>query len=129
MNKDLNFGLQQEDKLLPLIVSKYGDDIFKTDKMCRWDYESDTILIELKSRRVKKNTYPTTMIGKTKVDLMLNNGKRVIAIFKFLDGTFEIEITKEITGKFDIREGGRCDRGRPELNQYYYIPIELLKDF
>ena len=125
-DEDLKFGFQQEDTLLPKICNKYGDDIFKTEQMCRWDYESETVLIELKSRRIKKNTYPTTMIGKVKVDLMLEKGKRVIAIFKFTDGVYEIEITADNICKFLTQVGGRSDRGVDERDLYYYIPIEIL---
>ena len=39
-----------------------------------------------------------------------------------------IEITEDIINQFELREGGRWDRGRPELNQYYYIPIEILTE-
>ena len=124
--EDLKFGFKQEDKLFPKICNKFGDDLIKTDQMCRWDYESNTVLIELKSRRNKKNTYPTTMIGKQKVDLMMESGKRVISMFKFTDGLYYIEVTKDNICKFLTQVGGRSDRGVDEVNIYYYIPVEML---
>jgi len=124
--EDLKFGFKQEDKLFPKICNKFGDDLIKTDQMCRWDYESNTVVIELKSRRNKKNTYPTTMIGKQKVDLMMESGKRVISMFKFTDGLYYIEVTKDNICKFEIDRGGRSDRGVDEVNIYYYIPVEML---
>ena len=29
--------------------------------------------------------------------------------------------------KLETKQSGRYDRGRPELNEYCYIPIEILK--
>ncbi len=125
--RDLDFGFKQEDDLFSRIKDKYGEKVCKTEKNCRVDYESDDVLIELKSRRNTYSKYPTTMISKSKIDYMLKSGKRSICLFNFIDGVYNIEITKDIINQFELREGGRRDRGRPELNQYYYIPIELLK--
>ena len=127
--KDLDFGFKAEDDLFSRIKDKYGDNICKTEKNCRVDYSDDDVLIELKSRRNTYNKYPTTMISKSKIDYMMKSGKKSICLFNFLDGVKEIEITPEIISQFQLKKGGRFDRGRPELNQYYYIPIELLKDF
>lgn len=127
--KDLDFGFKAEDDLFSRIKDKYGDNICKTEKNCRVDYSDDDVLIELKSRRNTYNKYPTTMISKSKIDYMMKSGKKSICLFNFLDGVKEIEITPEIISQFELKKGGRFDRGRPELNQYYYIPIELLKDF
>jgi len=127
--KDLDFGFKAEDDLFSKIKDKYGENICKTEKNCRVDYSDDDVLIELKSRRNTYNKYPTTMISKSKIDYMMKSGKKSICLFNFLDGVKEIEITPEIISQFELKKGGRFDRGRPELNQYYYIPIELLKDF
>ena len=127
--KDLDFGFKAEDDLFSRIKDKYGENICKTEPNCRVDYCDDDVLIELKSRRNTYNKYPTTMISKSKIDYMMKSGKKSICLFNFLDGVKEIEITPEIISQFELKKGGRFDRGRPELNQYYYIPIELLKDF
>ena len=125
--KDLDFGFQKEDDLFSKIKDKYGENVCKTAKNCRVDYESEDVLIELKSRRNTYSKYPTTMISKSKIDYMLKSGKRSICLFSFTDGLYNIEITEDIINQFELREGGRWDRGRPEINQYYYIPIELLQ--
>ena len=126
--RDLEFGFQKEDDLFSRIKDKYGENICKTAKTCRVDYESEDVLIELKSRRNTYNKYPTTMISKSKIEYMLKSGKRSICLFSFTDGLYNIEITENIIEQFELREGGRWDRGRPELNQYYYIPIEILTE-
>ena len=126
--KDLEFGFKAEDDLFGKIKSIYGEKIIKTEPNCRVDYCDDNTLIELKSRRNNYNTYPTTMISKGKIDYMLDSGKRSICLFNFTDGLYSIEIDKNKIDKFKLKKGGRWDRGRPELNQYYYIPIELLTE-
>jgi hypothetical protein len=127
--KDLQFGFQREDDLFSKMKDKYGENICKTQAGCRVDYESEDVLVELKSRRNKYRTYPTTMISKGKIDYMLNSDKQSFCAFSFTDGLYDIEITPDIISKFELKQGGRWDRGRAELNQYYYIPIEMLNQF
>ena len=127
LQQDLNFGFKKEDELFSRIKDKYGEGLCKTEMYCRVDYESDDVLVELKSRRNNYNKYPTTMISKSKIDYMLKSGKKSICLFNFIDGLYDIEITEDIINQFELRGGGRWDRGRPETNLYYYIPIELLK--
>jgi hypothetical protein len=124
--KDYDFGFKAEDDLFEKIKSSYGEKIVKTDRYCSVDYCDDNTLIELKSRRNNYNTYPTTMISKSKIDYMLNSGKRSICLFNFTDGLYSIEIDKNKIDNFELKKGGRRDRGKVEVNQYYYIPIELL---
>lgn len=127
--RDLQFGFQQEDYLFSKMRDKYGENIRKTKALSRVDYESDDVEVELKSRRNIYRQYPTTMISKGKIDYMLNSHKQSFCAFNFTDGLYDIEITPNIISQFELRNGGRCDRGRAEMNQYYYIPIELLKQF
>ena len=126
MQRDLKYGFKKEDDLFSKIKGAYGEGLKKTSSMCRWDYENDENVVELKSRRNKYKQYPTTMIGQTKVDKMLDTGKKCYGVFNFTDGIYSIELTKDKIDQFELRQGGRWDRGRPELNQYYYIPIKQL---
>jgi hypothetical protein len=126
--KDLEFGLSAEEQLLSVVRSKYGEGICRTkDKSCRVDYCGDDILVELKSRRNTYDKYPTTMIGKGKIDYMLESGKKSVCLFNFTDGLYSIEIDKNKIDQFVLSKGGRFDRGRPELNMYYYIPTRMLE--
>lgn len=127
--RDLKYGFQKEDDLFSKMKDKYGENICKTKALCRVDYESDDVEVELKSRRNIYSKYPTTMISKGKIDYMMNSHKQSFCAFNFTDGLYDIEITPDIINKFELRDGGRNDRGREERNQYYYIPIELLKQF
>jgi len=88
-----------------------------------FDYESDTILIELKTRRNYHNSYFDTMIGANKIEAvlteLLHKGKeRVLFYFQFTDGL----------NYYKLQEGFifRKDYFKGEL--YYFIPVELLKE-
>lgn len=124
---DYNFGKKNEEQLLERLQNNFGRDLSPTkSKVCPVDFCSDSIVIELKTRRNNLRRYPTTMISKSKIDYMLESGKKAYVVFNFTDGIYYIEITKESIEKFSLAKGGRYDRGRPEVNIYYYIPIELL---
>ena len=124
--KDLEYGIESEDNLYEKIKTLYGDDISKTSQYCRCDYESENKMIELKTRRNKYAQYPTTMIPASKIAYMLNSEKECFCLFHFTDGLYSVKIDSYIVGEFDLRQGGRYDRGKPELNSYYFIPIGLL---
>ena len=126
LKRDLDFGIASEDNLFSKIKGVYGDDVCKTSQYCKCDYESETVMIELKTRRNSYNAYPTTMVPASKITYMLDSGKKSFCLFYFTDGLYAIEIDNYIIREFDLREGGRYDRGRPELNSYYFIPIGLL---
>ena len=48
----------------------------------------------------------------------------IIFIFMFTDGNYYYEYNKD--DNFEIRKGGRKDRGYIEEQLYYYIPINRL---
>ena len=126
--KDLDFGFKAEDNLFQRIKDNYGENICKTEQNCRVDYCDDNTLIELKSRRNTYSKYPTTMISKSKIDYMLKSGKNSYCLFNFTDGLYQVKINKDIINLFSLDKGGRRDRGREEINDYYFIPIELLEE-
>jgi hypothetical protein len=125
---DYAFGTCNESTLLSTIKSHFGNDLeCCPNKYSVVDFTSDTLNIELKSRRIKHNKYDTAMIGKNKIDYLLNDNKRGIIIYNYLDGLYYVEITKENVNKFNLGKGGRWDRGREEVSDIYYIPVEMLK--
>jgi hypothetical protein len=83
-----------------------------------------TIFVELKTRTNTKDKYPTTMIPLSKVKIAESNpDKTYYFAFKFVDGIYYIQYKKDVFDTYEVKEGGRWDRGRPELNQYCYIPV------
>lgn len=126
MEADLSLGLDAEDSLLETIRRHFGSDLEKTGHYARFDYESDTALVELKTRRCLSTTYPDTMIPYSKVKYLreVARHKRAIFVFNFRDGVFYHEFNR--ANNYKVKEGGRCDRGRPEFQQYCFIPKEEL---
>ena len=127
-NKDYDYGVSNECCLLSTIQSLWGVDVERsTDKFAIIDFSSATHNIELKTRRNNYGKYPTTMIGKNKIDYLLSSDKKAIVLFKFLDGLYYLEITKDNINEFGLAPGGRTDRGTDERAMYYYIPTSMLK--
>ena len=130
---DINFGTNQEDYIKKQAEIFFNIKLNKTlDKYNIIDYVNDTHLIELKSRRVYRRTYETTMIGQNKIDAMKKGlllGMRCICLFNFTNGLYYYEITKDsIKNIKENMYGGRSDRGDNEYkaNGYTYIPTLLL---
>jgi len=125
---DLHFGKCNEVNVLSTIKSVFSDDIkLCTDPYATIDYSSNDYNIELKSRRIKHDKYHTAMIGKNKIDYLLEQDKKGIILYKYLDGLYYVEINEEIVNQFVLAKGGRYDRGKREISDIYYIPIKLLK--
>jgi len=120
MNRE--YGYQNECKLEEFFLHTY--DCKKTKaKYDLFDFENDTTLIELKSRRFYKDAFYDTMIGANKVDkglleLQLKRKKSIMFFFLFLDGLYFYELDKENMGL--IRKD--YFKGIP----YYFIPVHML---
>lgn len=128
INKDYAFGTNSECMLLPTLQNLFGSDLeCSTDKFATIDFSSNTHNVELKTRRNTMRKYPTTMIGKNKIDYLVNSEKKGIVVFKFTDGLYYLEITRDNINKFGLEEGGRSDRGYDERQLYYFIPTNMLK--
>ena len=123
--KDLKFGLNKEMQLLPILKEYLKDEtIYKLENSNVFDFKGDNKFIELKSRNNNYDKYPTTMIGINKVLRASSLNENVYFFFWFIDGLYYWLYDKDY--EFEIKHGGRFDRGRPELNDYAYIPIDML---
>ena len=134
LSKEVIYGVDKENDLLQTIKNKFGNDIIKIEnKFSIYDFGNDDILIELKSRKCKKCSFNTTMIGQNKIDYLYKQydmyNKTCYCMFNFSDGLYYININKETVKQFNMNQsGGRNDRGRNEIKNkgYCYIPIKLL---
>ena len=119
---DRQFGLESEARLEKYFLDNYG--VKRTlDRYNAFDFESDKILIELKTRRAYHNTYFDTMISASKVDkgtIELRNGRkeRVLFFFQFTDGLYYYEHKEDIIMRKDYFKGVL----------YYFIQVEMLKE-
>ena len=126
MNADFKYGLELEDALFESVKELYGDDIKKTDTYHPYDYYNANTFIELKARRCNHNRYPTTMIGKNKIEFAREHpDKMYIFLFKFYDGLYEHIYQPD--NEYLVGIGGRSDRNKLEYKDYIYIPLKDLQ--
>ena len=122
---DYNYGITKELQLLPTIKQFLNDNtIYKLENSNEFDFKGDNKYIELKSRRNNYLKYPTTMIGYNKIKKASTLDEYVYFFFSFEDGLYYWLYDKDY--ELEIKREGRFDRGRPEINDYCYIPIEML---
>jgi len=124
-SNDINLGSQNELDMLPFFKNAFNDEsIEMLDKYNNFDYKGDNKYIELKTRRNAKNTYPTTMIGKNKIDKAKTLNEDVYFVFKFTDGIFYYKFNKD--DQLTTQLGGRKDRGCCEIKDYCFIDVNKL---
>jgi|694.fasta_scaffold53381_4 hypothetical protein len=128
MNKfkiDEDYGKEQESKSEEYIKDYFKQSTLKKlSKFNKFDFEGDTALFEVKSRRNNHDAYPSTMIGYNKILACKKCEIDVFFIFQYLDGNYYYKYSKD--DSFEIKKGGRYDRGKIESNYYCFIPIEKL---
>ena len=124
---DLEFGLNKEKQLLPVLKTFFNDDsIYHLEQSNTFDYKGNNKFIELKSRNNELDKYPTTMVGYNKICKASTILDDVYFCFCFTNGLYYYKYNKE--DKFEIRKGGRYDRiTSGEIQDYYYIPVNLLQ--
>ena len=114
------FGKEQEAKVLSLLREHFGRDIqpYK-EQYAKHDFFCDEMNYELKSRNVRRDSYPDTMITANK----LCGEKPLCLLFSFTDCLtyimWDVESFKQFRCELFGREGS-------EQQQHYYIPIENL---
>ena len=138
LRNDLKFGLDKELEVVDMLKFNFCEmydeaDIQDTktlykDEFYPYDFEGSTngTCFELKSRRVKKNQYPTTIIPVSKAR---DTDKKQLFIFNFTDNCSYIEYNKELFDTFQIQNikterYGIVDKPKP----HFCIPINLLID-
>ena len=124
--KDYHYWIKKEIQLLPQLQSFLNDNtIYKLENSNVFDFKGDNKFIELKSRNNNYSKYPTTMIGLNKIKKASTLQEYVYFFFCFNDGLYYWLYDKDC--ELEIKKAGRFDRGRPEINEYCFIPIELLQ--
>ena len=134
LQNDIQFGLMKEIDILPTLKGNWEDeeDIRNTkdiynDEYYPYDFESKNASSwEVKSRRISKNYYPTTIIPVHKVRKV---DTPQYFVFNFTDACSSIKYDKELFSKFKTR-WVKVERfgGNPNPVLHYEIPIHLLED-
>jgi hypothetical protein len=120
LEKDRKFGLSNEQPVIELLKIHFCENITPSvGRYCPYDGESPTCKYEIKTRRNKYNTYPTTIIT---VKKMKTVGK-LRFVFSFTDGLYYIEYNREQFSQFKTQDITRVG-SKPNL--HILIPIEYL---
>ena len=123
--REYNFGRRAEIEVKPILEKFLSIPLLDTDKYDKFDFIGENIKIELKTRRNKKNKFPTTIVGMTKVD-DIKEGEEVYFVFKFYDGIFYWKYCED--NKFKVSMIKRRDRPEIPAKPYLNIPIEELQE-
>tara|TARA_R110000751_G_scaffold12138_1_gene41835 strand:- start:606 stop:1097 length:492 start_codon:yes stop_codon:yes gene_type:complete len=131
---DLAMGLEKELEVIDMLKLNWEDevDIRNTkdiygDDYYIYDFEAQSgTSWELKSRRIKKNQYSTTIVPVSKVR---DTTKKQVFVFNFTDATCKIDYAKHLWDTFEIKNVttfrlGKVDYPKP----HYHIPVRLLED-
>tara|TARA_S200002703_G_scaffold139724_1_gene130601 strand:- start:179 stop:607 length:429 start_codon:yes stop_codon:yes gene_type:complete len=120
--RDLRFGYTSEENLLPLFRHIYGDAIAKSsDRFSFFDYSDDSTLIELKTRRIRHDQYPTALCNLQKIKRLVADKRAAYLVFSYLDGVYQVPIDENWM-RWKTRTNTRRDRGREESATVCLIP-------
>jgi len=127
LNRDIEYGLSQEDGVIMKLTEHFGETIQKvSDKYSPFDAESDTARYEIKCRREDLNKYSTTIIGVNKIRRTPRN-KPFRLVFGFNEGLYYTEYNKERFDTYEIRPVKAVRQyGQTNYRDHYHIPISDL---
>lgn len=131
---DLEFGTRNEDVIKNQIENIVGTPLIKQGGYSIMDYTNDvkTIYVELKTRRINHDTYPTALIGANKIEFCSDPSKAYYFVFCYSDGIYYIRYNENLFNTFQRSDhyyrGARTDCYN-SVQSVYYIPIESLTEF
>lgn len=125
MENDYIYGRRKECEILDKMNSFFNDDIKQTaERYDSKDYLGKKYKYEVKSRRIRYEAYPTTIIPTDKI----KGGINYVFLFNFINGLYYIYYDPELFKTFKIDIFRRNDGSQNNCNKlYFYIPIENLK--
>lgn len=131
---DLAFGTANEDTIKSQIESIAGTPLIKQGGYSVMDYTNDTktVYVELKTRRIKHDDYPTALIGANKIEFCSDPAKNYYFVFCYSDGIYYIKYDDSLFNTFERSDnyyrGARTDCMN-SVQSVFYIPIERLSEF
>ena len=130
--KDYEIGRNNEIQLLDTLKKRFSLTLELTNRFHTFDYycEKNKIYIELKCRSNMKDKYESTMIGFNKIEkaILCSPEYCIYFVFQFKDGLFYWKFNMNELQSFEIKQGGRTDRGTAEISKYLFIPVKILKN-
>lgn len=126
--KDYMWGEDQQKKIYPILKSRWLN-LKEQARYSKYDFISETVNMEVKSRKNAYNKYPTTLLTCNKVDDL---SKTNIFVFNFvydmendLSEIYYIEYDEAKFSKYQTQKYSRAKQTWDEKD-YYFIPIEDL---
>lgn len=131
LKSDLAFGTANESAQHKTLEGIFKKKLIHRGGFTPFDYDDGaTLFIELKSRRIPHDKYPTAIIGANKVEAAASNPNRTYWFcYAYEDGIFGIQYSKELFDTFEKTEYSRGSRedyhNKPQ--ECVFIPCKLLK--
>jgi hypothetical protein len=132
--KDLKFGFKSEKDIHKILEDKFGElkntaDDEKYGKYFEFDKYNDNYFIEMKTRRILHNQYPTLFFGENKLKkgdklLQENPHMKIFYLWKCND---KIVYWQHRSSPFNICPRGRWDRGKQEIDDCVDIQQKYIK--
>jgi hypothetical protein len=132
--EDLRFGYTHEQNVLERLQKQFGTTLLRGGNWDTMDYsnQAKTIFIELKSRRVPHDRYPTAIIGRNKVLWCSDPTKEYYFVYNYEDGLFYIKYDPELFATFEVvteyQRNRRAD-ARDAPQEVVMIPHRYLTRF
>ena len=130
LSADLQFGAQKQENIINSLREYFQSSNIEAmkDKYCIYDAEDTTTQTryEIKARRHKFATYPSTIISYNKRN-GVTKGTRLLFVFGFTDGLYYIKYEKDLFNTFETKNILYHRSGcatKPVL--HYCIPNEYL---
>jgi hypothetical protein len=130
---DLSFGMNNQKDIINELDLFFDTSFTEQSRFSLFDFidKNNTIYVELKTRRITRNQYPTTLMGKNKIEFCNDPSKKYYFVFSYIDGMYYIEYDKKVFDKFECSKYKRSERtgiydGEKET---VFIPTNLLKPF
>ena len=128
---DYLLGFGSERRCISLLGNFFTKPFFSNGRYAPFDYsdEAKTIYVELKTRRINHDTYPTTIIGANKVEQCNDPTKQYWFAYCYQDGIYVIQYNKELFDTFETNpEYQRSNRSDTMNNSQHviFIPIHHL---
>jgi len=131
LRNDLTFGLASETQNIRWIQNFLGTTLEKTStySVMDWTSTDNTIYVELKTRRIKHDAYPTAIIGQNKVAFCSDPNKKYYFCYSYLDGLYYIKYDADVFANFE-RNNDYHRSYRPDTSNnasgVIFIPVNLL---
>lgn len=126
---DYALGFGSERACISVLSNYFTKPLFRNGRYDPFDFtdEAKTVYVELKTRRVNHDAYPTTLIGANKISHCTDANKQYWFAYCYQDGIYIIQYKKELFDTFETnpeyKRGNRSDCANNNSQNVVYIPV------